>query len=61
MFPAIAPCNWFCSKCGTVTPSRSVWFRTRQVSYTREMLTSELLPDGRVLSEDAWWEPWGNQ
>ncbi len=39
--------------------TRSVWYRTTQVSYTRTMNVEDLLEDGSVRGETGtWWEPW---
>ncbi len=64
--------GYSCLKCGTYysftgfdTPAphapaakRSVWYRNRTVSYTREMNVSDLNEDGTVKGEEAWWEEW---
>ncbi len=39
--------------------TRSVWYRNRAVSYTREMNVEDLNKDGTIKGKvDEWWEPW---
>ncbi len=40
-------------------PTRSVWYRTRSVSYTREMNVEDLNEDGTIKGDpDGRWERW---
>ncbi len=47
-----------CTECWKLQVLRLVWYRSRSVSYSREMNEDDLQTDGRVRGEDAWWEPW---
>lgn len=54
----ISPWCWTCQAHKVVDEKKLVWVRTRTVSYSAEVLYSDLQPDGKIKGQDAWWEPW---
>ncbi len=57
--PQTVPMTFNYSGANWEKETRSVWYRTTQVSYTRTMNVEDLLPNGRVRGDEvAWWEPW---